>query len=217
MPANWQEKLDDGLAVLDIPAASAARDRLIAYVELLAKWNQAFNLTAVRDPAEMVTLHILDSLVVAPFLPTLVSTGSSGSLIDVGTGAGLPGIPLALLDPERPVTLLDSNIKKTRFCRQAVLALGLKNVDVVHARDEGYLPDQPFATVISRAFASLADYVAGTRHLVAAGGSLLAMKGAYPEEEVRALPEGVSVLAVHPLQVPGLDAERHLLELRLDA
>ena len=193
-----------------LPSSPELADKLAAYVELLQKWNQAFNLTAVRDPAEMVTRHILDSLAVAAFLPL-------GSLLDVGTGPGLPGIPLALLEPDRQVTLLDSNIKKTRFCRQAGLALGLKNVDVVHARAEGYLPDQPFATVISRAFASLADFVAGTRHLVAEGGSLLAMKGAYPEEEVRALPDGVTVVASHRLDVPGLGAERYLLELRLDA
>lgn len=214
---DWRADLENRLPAILPNAPVDLASRLVVYVELLEKWNQAFNLTAVRDPAEMVTLHILDSLVVAPILSTLLPPGASGSLIDVGTGAGLPGIPLALLDPERPVTLLDSNIKKTRFCRQAVLALGLKNVDVVHARDEDYLPEQPFATVISRAFASLADFVAGTRHLIAARGSLLAMKGAYPEKEVRALPKGVSVVAVHPLRVPGLDAERHLLELRLDA
>lgn len=210
---DWRAQLETGLQTVVPQRPARLCENLAAYVELLEKWNQAFNLTAVREPSEMVSRHILDSLAVAPFLPP----GSRGALVDVGTGAGLPGIPLALLDPERPVSLLDSNIKKTRFCRQAVLALGLQNVDVIHARDSDYLPAEPFATVISRAFASLADFVAGTRHLVAVGGTLLAMKGAYPEEEVRALPEGVSVTAVHRLKVPGLDAERHLLELRLDA
>lgn len=213
---DWRAQLESGLQALALPSPvdrAELADKLAAYVELLQKWNQAFNLTAVRDPAEMVTRHILDSLAVAPFLPP----GSRGSLLDVGTGPGLPGIPLALLDPDRPVTLLDSDIKKTRFCRQAVLALGLENVDVVHARDKDYLPAQRFANVISRAFASLADFVAGTRHLVAEGGSLLAMKGAYPEKEVRALPDGVTVVASHRLDVPGLGAERYLLELRLDA
>ena len=207
MATAWQQKLEDGLAALALPDAALLAG-LVRYVGLLEKWNKAYNLTAIREPGQMVTLHVLDSLVVAPFLPT-------GRLVDVGTGAGLPGIPLALLEPEREVTLLDSNIKKTRFCQQAVLELGLGNVRVVHNRDSDYHPDQPFANVISRAFASLADFVAGTEHLVAEGGSLLAMKGAYPEQEVKALPARASVRASHPLRVPGLDAERHLLDIRL--
>ena len=204
---EWQQKLEEGLAALALtePALQAGLER---YIGLLEKWNKAYNLTAIRDAGEMVTLHLLDSLVVAPLLP-------AGSLADVGTGAGLPGIPLAMLQPEREITLLDSNIKKTRFCQQAVLELGLKNVTVVHCRDSDYHPDRPFANVISRAFASLADFVAGTEHLVADGGSLLAMKGAYPEDEVKALPARARVQASHPLVVPGLDAERHLLDIRL--
>lgn len=207
MGDDWQQRLDDGLAALDLPAASAARDGLADYLALLAKWNRAFNLTAVRDPAAMVTRHILDSLVVAPHVP-------SGSFCDVGTGPGLPGIPLALLEPARRAVLLDSNIKKTRFCRQAAAELGLRNVEVVHGRVEDYRPKERFATVISRAFASLAEFVATSRHLVAAGGIMLAMKGTYPENEIEQLPADVSVAATHRLRVPGLDAERHLIELR---
>ena len=205
--SDWQQRLDDGLAALDLPAATAARDSLAAYLELLQKWNRAFNLTAVRDPAEMVTRHLFDSLVVAPHV-------GDGALCDVGTGPGLPGIPLALLQRERAVTLLDSNIKKTRFCRQAATELGLRNIEVVHARVEDYRPEQGFATVISRAFSSLADFVNSSRHLVAAGGVMLAMKGTYPENEMTDLPSDVELAASHRLRVPGLDAERHLLELQ---
>jgi 16S rRNA (guanine527-N7)-methyltransferase len=207
MVADWHSRLDDGLAALDNPAALAIRHALADYVALLAKWNRAFNLTAVREPAEMVTRHILDSLVVAPFVP-------AGSLCDVGTGPGLPGIPLAMLDTGRPVTLLDSNIKKTRFCRQAAAELGLENIEVVHARVEGYRPEQGFATVISRAFATLADFVETSRHLVADGGIMLAMKGTYPADELAGLPADVAVGETHRLRVPGLQAERHLIELR---
>lgn len=208
MAGDWKQRLDEGLAELGQAAADQARDGLVQYLQLLARWNRAFNLTAVRDPLEMVPRHLLDSLVVAPQLPP-------GSLLDVGTGPGLPGIPLALLDPERQVTLLDSNIKKTRFCRQAVAELGLKNVRVIHARVEDYRPAEGFATVISRAFTSLAEFVATSRHLVAAGGVMLAMKGTYPEEELAELPSDIELAATHRLRVPGMDAERHLIELRL--
>ncbi|MDX1443821.1 MAG: 16S rRNA (guanine(527)-N(7))-methyltransferase RsmG [Gammaproteobacteria bacterium] len=207
MTQGWQQRLDDGLAELDIPAATAARDALADYLALLVKWNRAFNLTAVRDPAEMVTRHLLDSLAVLEHV-------GPGAVCDVGTGPGLPGIPLALVDRDRPVTLLDSNIKKTRFCRQAATELGLDNIDVVHARVEDYRPEEGFATVISRAFASLVDFVETSRHLVAARGVMLAMKGTYPETELADLPSDVEVAASHRLRVPGLDAERHLMELR---
>lgn len=210
MAEDWTRQLDEGLAALGPSAATAARDQLVRYMTLLVKWNRAFNLTAVRDPTEMVTRHIMDSLAVAPHI-------SSGALCDVGTGPGLPGIPLALLDPQRAVTLLDSNIKKTRFCRQAATELGLRRVDVVHARVEDYRPAEGFATVISRAFASLEDFVASSRHLVAAGGIMLAMKGTHPENELAALPADIDVAAIHRLRVPGLDAERHLIQLHLRA
>ena len=204
--ADWRAQLEQGLGELGRPEAAAT---LARYVELLARWNQAFNLTAVRDPVEMVPRHIRDSAVLAPFV-------TRGPVIDVGTGAGLPGIVLAVLRPEIEFTLLDSNGKKTRFCRQAVAELGLKNVAVTQARDEDYRPVERFVTVVSRAFASLADFVSGTRHLLTDGGAFLAMKGAYPHDELSDLPAGVRVVAVHPLHVPGLAAERHVVEMQLD-
>lgn len=203
---DWRQQLRDDLAALGFPGG----DTLVAYVELLDRWNKAFNLTAVRDPAEMVPRHILDSAVLAPMM-------RSGRLIDVGTGAGLPGIVLAVLRPELPVTLLDSNGKKTRFCRQAVAELGLENVAVFQARVEDYRPVERFVTVVSRAYASLADFVTSTRHLLVEGGKFLAMKGAYPHDELSALPAGVRVTGIHPLQVPGLHAERHVVEMELVA
>lgn len=202
---DWRQELADGMREAARPGQV---ETLVRYVELLVRWNQAFNLTAVRDPAAMVPRHILDSAVLAPFV-------RPGSLLDVGTGAGLPGIVLATLLPDVPVTLLDSNGKKTRFCRQAVAELGLGNVTVVQARVEGYRPVERFVTVVSRAFASLTDFVNGTRQLLADGGTFLAMKGAYPHDELNALPAGVRNLGVHPLQVPGLDAERHVVEMEL--
>ena len=202
---HWQQRLRDGLRALDVAGHDATLER---YLALLARWNQAFNLTAVRDPAEMVPRHILDSAMLAPFV-------TAGPVADIGTGAGLPGIVLAILRPEVAFTLLDSNGKKTRFCRQAVAELALENVAVAQSRVEDYRPNDRFVTVVSRAFASLADFVSGTRHLLAEGGIFLAMKGAYPHEELQALPAGVRVRGVHPLKVPGLDAERHLVEMEL--
>lgn len=203
--SDWRRTLTEQLRAL---GHESAADVLARYVELLARWNQAFNLTAVRDPAAMVPRHILDSAVIAPF-------AKNGPLADVGTGAGLPGIVLAVLRPELAVTLIDSNGKKTRFCRQAAAELGLRNVAVAQARVEDYRPVERFATVISRAYASLADFASSTRHLLADGGTFLAMKGAYPHAELHDLPAGVRLVAVHPLHVPGLDAERHVVEMEL--
>lgn len=202
---SWPKKLHDALQE---SGHGQAAEQLVRYVELLERWNQAFNLTAVRDPAEMVTRHIMDSVVVMPFI-------KGGSLADVGTGAGLPGIVLAILRPELDVMLIDSNGKKTRFCRQAATELGLQNVAVEHVRVEDYRPVERFATVVSRAYASLEDFVSSTRHLLNEGGTFLAMKGAYPHQELSALPAGVHLHAVHPLQVPGLDAKRHVVEMEL--
>ena len=166
----------------------------LAYLELLIKWNKAYNLTAVRDPAQMVTRHLLDSLAVLPYI-------NGSHVIDVGSGAGLPGIPLALMCPERQFTLLDSNNKKTRFMTQAVIELGLKNVVVKHCRVE-QLAEPPFDTVISRAFATIADMLTVAGHLAGTDGKYLAMKGVFPEEELAALPPGYHAEVVHTLQVP---------------
>jgi 16S rRNA (guanine527-N7)-methyltransferase len=182
----------------------AAEHRLIAYLVLLEKWNRAYNLTAVRDPLEMVPRHLLDSLAVLPWL-------AGPNVLDIGSGAGLPGIPLAVARPDLAFTLLDSNAKKTRFMLQAAAELGLANVAVVNTRVEDFRPPQPFATLVTRAFASIPDMLAACGHLCAPGCRLLAMKGAVPQGELAALPAGFQVSAVHALEVPGLEARRHVI------
>lgn len=201
-----EHSIRGGLRRLDIAAPEGAAPRLAAYVDLLAHWNRAYNLTAVRRPQDMVTRHILDSLSILPWL-------YGQRILDVGSGAGLPGIPLAVLRPDAEFTLLDSNGKRTRFMTQAVLELGLANTRVVQARVEAYRPGAPFDSVLSRAFASLAAFLAGAGRLCAPDGCLLAMKGALPEAELLELPEGYKVMGVHVLRVPDLDAERHLVRL----
>lgn len=186
---------------------SAQQDQqLQTYLDLLQRWNKVYNLTAVRDPAQMLPLHLWDSLAVVPFI-------HADHCLDVGSGAGLPGIPLAILRPAQEFTLLDTNGKKTRFIQQAALELGLTNLKVVQARVEQWQPTQPFAAIISRAFASLADFVTVSGMHLAAQGTLYAMKGRYPDSELAELPAGWMLARSHPLSVPGLEAERHLLEL----
>lgn len=199
-------RLEAGLAALDLALPSPVVQQLLTYVKLLSRWNRAFNLTSVRDPDQMVTRHLLDSLVALAWL-------RGSRVVDVGTGAGLPGIPLALADPERRFVLLDSNGKKTRFVTQAVAELGLKNVEVARVRAEQYHPDTLFDTVISRAFASVGDLVRQAGHLCPPGGRILAMKGVYPVAELDQIPAGFVVAEVAPLQVPGLDSERHMVSL----
>ncbi len=199
-------RLDRGLIDLGLDLSVDQRAKLLDYVGLLAKWNKAYNLTAVRDPAEMVTRHLLDSLTLLEHLP-------SGAVLDVGTGPGLPGIPLAVARPEQSFTLLDSNGKKTRFIVQAVAALGIANVTVVNSRLERYRPERPFEVVVARAFASIGDLLHGVGHLLAPGAIVLAMKGARPVDELKALPPGFALLDVVPLAVPGLEGERHLVRI----
>ena len=180
--------------------------QLQQYVELLLRWNKVYNLTAVRDPEQILPLHLWDSLSVVPFI-------EAESCLDVGSGAGLPGIPLAIMRPTQQFTLLDTNGKKTRFIQQATLELGLTNIQVVQVRVEQWQPKQKFAAIISRAFASLADFVTVSGQHLQAAGRLYAMKGRYPDTEIAELPRGWSLASSHPLSVPGLNAERHLLEL----
>ncbi|TGD72789.1 16S rRNA (guanine(527)-N(7))-methyltransferase RsmG [Mangrovimicrobium sediminis] len=208
MEAACATELARGCETLGVGTSGREQEQLLTYLELLAKWNGAYNLTAVREPLDMVRLHLLDSLAIAPFV-------HGQRLIDVGTGGGLPGVPLAILFPEREIHLLDSNGKKTRFLFQVKTALGLDNMAVHQARVEQFRDGGQFDAVLSRAFASLRDMVIGCRHLPGPEGVFLAMKGAYPQAELDALGELCDIRAVHPLSVPGLDAQRHLVEMAL--
>lgn len=200
-------RLTDGLEALGLDLSAEAVTQLLDFVALLGRWNRAFNLTSVRDPAQMITRHLLDSLSIAPAL-------RGRRIVDVGTGGGLPGIPLAIACPERQFTLLDSNGKKTRFVTQAAAELGLHNVEVVKARAAEYHPPAPFDCVISRAFASVGELAQQAGHLCAEDGYILAMKGVYPMAELQSLPADFTVTEVVPLQVPSLDGERHLVVMR---
>ena len=202
--ANLAGALQAGLAQLTGAAPDAGQvAQLLSYLDLLQRWNRSYNLTAVRDPADMVPRHLLDSLAILPWVP-------EGRLLDAGTGAGLPGVPLAIVRPRLQVTLLDSAGKKVRFLNQVRRELGLANIEPVQARLEAYRPAQPFDAIVSRAFASLADFAQAARHL-AGSARLLAMKGRRPDEELAALPAWLRVDAVECVEVPGLQEQRHLV------
>ena len=204
--------LAQGLAALNLPLSEAAQQKLLAYAALMAKWNKVFNLTALRDPQQILTHHLLDSLSLVPHVPA-----GEFAILDVGSGAGLPGIPLAIARPELQVFLLDSNSKKTAFQKQAAIELGLPNVHAVGERVEAWQVKDQFPYITSRAFSDLPLFVRLTRHLLAPGGQWLAMKGQHPAEEMTGLPEDVQVKATVPLQVPGLAAERHLIVMQEQA
>ncbi|WP_299598158.1 16S rRNA (guanine(527)-N(7))-methyltransferase RsmG [uncultured Microbulbifer sp.] len=208
---QFRPRLQKAAEQLDLNLTDEQQDKLLAYLDLFARWNSAYNLSAVRDPAEMLERHIIDSLSVVNLCGT--SDEDRSPLIDVGSGGGLPGIPLAIIHPERPISLLDSNGKKSRFQFQVASQLKLANINVVNQRVEAYQPDTRYAGVVSRAFASLADMVSGSEHLLAPGGRFYAMKGKIPEDELSALPKGIKVEQLHALRVPGCDAERHLIVL----
>lgn len=195
-------ELAAGIVALGVDVAAGAQQRMLDYLALVGKWNQAYNLTAVREPGKMLTHHLLDSLSVLPHV-----IGSR--ILDVGSGAGLPGIPLALARPEWRVTLLDANHKKATFLRQAAIELKLDNVEVVCERVETWAPLQPFDTVVSRAFSDLAEFLALAGRLCARTGIVIAMKGIYPHEELAQVPKEFLLRNVVSLHVPGLDAERH--------
>jgi len=202
-----QQQLQAGAAALNIDVSEAQMTQLSAYLALLQKWNKAYNLTAIRDESGMVALHLLDSLAVHPAIQ------DADNLIDVGTGPGLPGIVLAIMNPQKRFTLLDSNGKKTRFLFQAKTSLALDNVSIVNGRVEAYHPPEPFDMIVSRAFASLADMTHWCQHLRADHGCFLAMKGQFPQQELDDLHGQYEVTQVTELQIPGVDGERHLLRL----
>ncbi|HXZ54948.1 MAG TPA: 16S rRNA (guanine(527)-N(7))-methyltransferase RsmG [Burkholderiales bacterium] len=198
------KQLEQGMRALGLEASSEVRERLLRHLELLEKWNRVHNLTSIRDSQKAVSVHLLDSLAVAPYL-------NGKRLLDAGSGAGYPGIPIALLRPEIQVHLLDSNHKKCAFLRQAVADLGLRNVQVVCERLESWRPLERFDCVVSRALAEIAEIIGLVQHLLAPGGVIAAMKGLHPFEEIERIPPGYRVRQVHALAVPGLDAKRHLV------
>ena len=209
--ADRAERLRQGAAALGLALDEAAQTRLLAYLDLLAKWNRVYNLTALRDPVQMLTHHLLDSLaVVAPLRRH--TQGRPARLLDVGSGGGLPGVVIAICCPEIAVTCVDAVAKKAAFVQQAAGELGLGNLVGRHARVEAVC--EPFDIIVSRAFASLTDFVNWSRGALAEQGVWLAMKGKRPDDEIAALPAGAEVFHVEPLQVPGLDAERCLVWLR---
>ncbi len=204
-PETPASSLSEGLKELLGKQADPGQVRqLLAYLELLAKWNKSYNLTAVRDPLEMISRHLLDSLSVLPWI-------RGKRLLDAGTGAGLPGIPLAIMRPELTVTLLDSTGKKIRFLRHVKRKLLMDNIWPMQARLESWQPEEPPTCVISRAFSKLSRFAEASRHLTAGDTRLLAMKGKYPEIELAALPDWVQVTSVEKLLVPGLQEDRHLV------
>ena len=207
--AQHAAELSLGAEQLGVSLNESQHAQLLAYLALLIKWNKAFNLTAVRNPDEMVSRHLLDSLSVVLFVAEL-----GDNWLDVGSGGGMPGVPLAIMFPERRFTLLDSNGKKTRFLVQVKLELKLANLEVVHNRVEAYRPEQPFDGISSRAFSSLEDFSNWTRHLGNADTHWLAMKGVHPDDELQALPTDFRLSATHVLRVPGCQGQRHLLILR---
>lgn len=204
---SHQAALQRGLDQLALALPEGAQEKFLAYLELLAKWNKTYNLTAIRDPDKMISHHLLDSLAVLPHLP-------AGLLADVGSGGGLPGIPLAIAQPARRVTLNDANHKKAAFLQQAVIELKLTNAQVHVGRVQAWRPAQRFACVITRGFAELADFISACRHLLAPGGVLAAMKGVFPRAELERVPAGAECRDVRRLQVPLLEAERHLVLCR---
>jgi 16S rRNA (guanine527-N7)-methyltransferase len=199
--------LQRGLDELGLALPEGAQEKFLAYLELLAKWNKTYNLTAIRDPDKMISHHLLDSLAVLPHLP-------EGRLADIGSGGGLPGIPLAIAQPTRRVTLNDANHKKAAFLQQAVIELKLTNTEVHTGRVQVWRPAQRFACVVTRGFAELADFISACRHLLAPGGVLAAMKGVFPLAELEHVPAGAECRDVRRLQVPLLEAERHLVLCR---
>ena len=198
---------DKAVVSLDVDVSEQQKDQLIKFVLLIHKWNKAYNLTSVRDPQQMLIKHIIDSIVVAPYL-------TKSRYIDVGTGPGLPGIPLSIMHPDKHFVLLDSLGKRVRFMKQAGFEMGLTNIEPVQSRVEQYQSDLPLDGVLSRAFASIKDMLHWCQHLVDSKGEFLALKGQYPEQEIALLPEGFEVVESVELDIPALDGDRHLIKIR---
>ena len=198
-----EQRLQKGIEQLGLKISESQQQKLLSYLELMLKWNKAFNLTAIRDLDNMVIKHLLDSLSILSFI-------DKSPILDVGTGAGLPGIPLAICLPDYQFVLLDSNGKKTRFLTQAKIELGLENIEIINSRIEDYKPDIRFEIITCRAFAALNTILDRTQHLVTSTTRIKAMKG---KEEMPDLPAGYTQQAIHKLQVPWLDEERHLIEI----
>lgn len=196
-----------GVAQLGLELSETQMNQLVAYVELMAKWNKTYNLTSVRNPKDMLNKHILDSLAVVPFI-------EAKNYIDVGTGPGLPGIPLAIACLDAQFTCLDSLGKRVRFMKQVVFELGLTNVIPVQSRVEEHNGSDHYDGVLSRAFASLQDMLQWCQHLINSSGEFLALKGQYPQDELTALPENISLVSAHKLDIPFMVGERHLIRLK---
>lgn len=205
--AQLDNALREGISAQGLQVEDPQRAALLQYIGLLQRWNKAYNLTSIKDPVQMLSYHLLDSLSIGPYL-------QGRSFIDVGTGAGLPGIPLAVTHPDKTFSLLDSNGKKIRFLFQIKTALQLSNVKEMQGRVEGYKPEQLYDGVISRAFASLTDMIEGSQHLLGPGGCFYAMKGRYPDKELSELPKGYKVEQAIELDVPTLDQQRHLVIIK---
>lgn len=202
---NRVDRLRTGLEAMDLTLDGAVQARLLTYLDLLAKWNKTYNLTAIHEPERMLTHHLLDSLAVLPYV-------TAGRLLDVGSGAGLPGIPLAMTRPNLHVIMIDASHKKAAFIQQAIIELGLNNAEAMHIRVEDLKSETPFGQIVSRAFSDLSEFIRLTGHLLAQGGEWLAMKGLYPHEELAQL-KGARLKADHRLNVPELGADRHLIVL----
>ncbi len=206
MSQSPEQELEQGIIELGLQSNEQVIGSLLGYLQLLKKWNASFNLFGVADTESMVSRHLLDSLSLNPYL-------QGSTFLDIGSGAGLPGIPLAILNPEKLFILIDSNGKKTRFLFQVKTALGLDNVIVENCRIEHYQSQQQIDMVMCRAFSSLEDVVTKSQHLLSQGGKLLAMKGRLPEQEINSLPSGFEVTRVEKLTIPGNDSQRHLIEI----
>ena len=201
-----QDQLKLGLELLQLTCNEKQLNQLLNYLDLLERWNKAYNLTAIRDPFDMINLHLLDSLAISAEL-------QGDRFIDVGTGPGLPGIPLAIINQNKNFTLLDSNGKKTRFLFQTKLELGLDNISEVNQRVQDFHPKQTYDCVLSRAFSSLGDMVENCHHLLNQKGYFLAMKGKLPQTELRELPKNYKVEKLHSINVPGVEGQRHLIKI----